>query len=125
MGPHLNVRSTPFGEAWGTRVYYKYKVTGPTINFIEGMYDYACVVLGTRMGNLTGWIGTRGHTDVWDGGAYWSHIGYPGDLTGGNRPTLQSGISLDGAWWQFDSHEAMSHRGDVWPGRRSGRHELR
>lgn len=112
--------STPFGEAWGARVYYKYKVTGPTIDFIEGMYDYVCVVLGTRMGDLTGWIGSRGYTDAWDGGAYWSHIGYPGDLTGGNRPTFQRGIALDGAWWQFDSHEAMSHRGDVWPGQSGG-----
>jgi V8-like Glu-specific endopeptidase len=112
--------SAPFGEAWGTRVYYKHKVTGPTINWIEGMYDYVCVVLGTRMGNLTGWIGSRGYTDAWDGNAYWSHIGYPGDLTGGNRPTFQRSISLDGAWWQFDSHEAMSHRGDVWPGQSGG-----
>ncbi|MCF7976277.1 MAG: serine protease [Phycisphaerae bacterium] len=112
--------STPFGEAWGTRVYFKHKVTGPTIDWIEGMYDYVCVVLGTRMGNLTGWMGSRGYTDGWDGGAYWSHVGYPGDLTGGNRPTFESNISLDGSWWQFDSHESMSHRGDVWPGQSGG-----
>ncbi len=112
--------SAPFGEAWGTRVYFKYKVTGPTIDWIEGMYDYVVVVLNWRIGNLTGWMGSRGYTDSWDGGLYWSHIGYPVDLTAGNRPIFQSSISLDGAWWQFDSHESMSHHGDVWPGQSGG-----
>ena len=112
--------SAPFGEAWGVLTYYKYKVSGPTIDWIEGMYDYVVVVLNNRIGNLTGWMGSRGYTDSWDGGAYWSHVGYPGDITGGNRPTFQNGIALDGAWWQFDSHEAMSHRGDVWPGQSGG-----
>jgi V8-like Glu-specific endopeptidase len=112
--------SAPFGEAWGTWVYYKSKVTGPTIDWFEGQYDYVCVVLNNNIGNLTGWMGARGYTDGWDGGNYWSHIGYPGDLTGGNRPTFEGSISLDGSFWQFDSHEAMSHRGDVWPGQSGG-----
>ena len=84
------------------------------------MYDYVCVVLNWPIGNLTGWIGSRGYTDAWDGGTYWSHIGYPGDITGGSRPTFQAGIALDGAWWEFDSHEAMSHHADVWPGQSGG-----
>jgi hypothetical protein len=77
-------------------------------------------VLNWNIGNLTGWMGARGYTDSWDGGNYWSHIGYPGDLTSGNRPTFEGGISLDGQFWQFDSHEAMAHRGDVWPGQSGG-----
>ncbi len=112
--------SAPFGDAWGTLTYYKYKVTGPTINWIEGMYDYVVVVLNRNIGNWTGWMGSRGYTDSWDGGNYWAHIGYPGDLTGGNRPTFENNISLDGVWWQFDSHESMAHRGDVWPGQSGG-----
>jgi len=112
--------SAPFGEAWGTRVYFKRKVTGPTIDWIEGMYDYVVVVLNNRIGNITGWMGSRGYTDSWDGGTYWSHIGYPGDLSAGNRPSFQNGIALDGAWWELDSHEAMAHRGDVWPGQSGG-----
>jgi V8-like Glu-specific endopeptidase len=112
--------SAPFGDAWGTRVYFKQKVSGPTIDWIEGMNYYVCVVLDRPIGNWTGWLGAKGYTDSWDGGAYWSHVGYPGDLTGGNRPTYQGGIALDGAWWQLDSHEAMAHRGDVWPGQSGG-----
>lgn len=112
--------SAPFGDAWAQWTYYKYKVSGPTIDVIEGMFDYVCVVLNWPIGNATGWIGSRGYTDAWDGGTYWSHIGYPGDLTAGNRPTFQNGIALDGAWWELDSNEAMAHHADVWPGQSGG-----
>ncbi len=112
--------SAPFGDAWANWTYYKYKVSGPTIDLTEGMYDYVCVVLNWAIGNVTGWIGSRGYTDAWDGGNYWSHIGYPSDITGGNRPIFQSPIALDGAWYEFDSHEAMAHHGDVWPGQSGG-----
>lgn len=112
--------SAPFGDAWATLTYYKMKVSGPTIDLVEGMYDYVVVVLNRRLGDITGWHGSRGYTDSWDGGNYWTHVGYPGDLSGGNRPYFQNGVALDGAWWQFDSHEAMSHQGDVWPGQSGG-----
>jgi V8-like Glu-specific endopeptidase len=112
--------STPFGVAWGTLIYSKYKVSGPTIDFIEAQYDYVVVVLDHPIGNLTGWMGAKGYTDSWDGGNYWTHVGYPADLTGANRPTWQGSISLDGAWYEFDSHEAMSHTADVWPGQSGG-----
>jgi len=118
--PHYYAPSAPFGDCWGIRVYYKYKVVGPTVDWIEGMYDYVIVVLDRRKGDWTGWMGSRGYTDAWDGSAYWSHIGYPGDLTSGNRPIFQGSISLDGLWWEFDSHETMEHHGDVWPGQSGG-----
>jgi V8-like Glu-specific endopeptidase len=112
--------SAPFGDAWAILIYSKMKVVGPTIDWIEGMYDYVCCVLDRDIGNWTGWMGAKGYTDSWDGRAYWTHVGYPGDKTGGNRPTYQGGISLDGVWNEPDSHEAMSHRGDVWPGQSGG-----
>ncbi len=118
--PAYYAPSAPFQDAWATRVYFKHKVTGPTIDWIEGMYDYVVCVLDRPIGNWTGWLGGKGYSDSWDGGAYWTHVGYPGDITSGNRPTRQSGISLDGAWWEPDSHEAMAHRGDVWPGQSGG-----
>jgi V8-like Glu-specific endopeptidase len=112
--------SAPFGDAWAVRTYFKDKVSGPTIDWYEGMYDYVVCVLDRRIGDWTGWLGGKGYTDGWDGGKYWAHVGYPGDLTGGNRPTFQGGISLDGVWWELDSHEAMSHLADVWPGQSGG-----
>jgi V8-like Glu-specific endopeptidase len=110
----------PFGHAFGSVTYFKDKVDGPTIGWWESMYDYVCVVLNSPIGNLTGWMGAKGYTDSWDGGNYWAHVGYPGDLTGGNRPTFQNNISLDGKWYEFDSHEAMDHTADVWPGQSGG-----
>lgn len=112
--------SAPFGDAWAVRTYYKYKVVGPTIDWTEGMYDYVVCVLDRFIGNWTGWMGSKGYTDAWDGRAYWTHVGYPGDITSGNRPTYQGGISLDGEFWEPDSHEAMANWADVWPGQSGG-----
>lgn len=114
--------SAPFGTAWGTRVYWDgLKVDGSDgINRSEGQHDYVVVVLNTRMGNLTGWMGSRGWSDSWDGGSYWSHIGYPGDLTSAQRPTYQGNISLDGSFWDREVHTRIWHKGDVWPGQSGG-----
>ena len=68
----------------------------------------------------TGWLGTKSYSDGWDGGAYWTHVGYPGDLTGGQRPTYQNAIALDGDFWTTDAHERISHRADIWPGQSGG-----
>jgi V8-like Glu-specific endopeptidase len=112
--------SAPYGSAWAIRTYYKVKVSGPTIDSNEAKFDYVVVVLDRTMGNATGWMGSKSYSDSWDGGAYWTHAGYPGDLTGGQRPTYETGIALDGDFWSPDSHEAMSHKGDVWPGQSGG-----
>jgi V8-like Glu-specific endopeptidase len=112
--------SAPYGSAWAIRVYFKYKVVGPTIDSTEGKYDYVAVVLDRAVGSATGWLGCKSYNDGWDGGAYWTHVGYPGDVTGGQRPTYQTGIALDGDFWSPDSHESMSHQGDIWPGQSGG-----
>ena len=112
--------SAPYGSAWAIRVYFKYKVVGPTIDSTEGKYDYVAVVLDRPVGSATGWLGSKSYNDSWDGGAYWTHVGYPGDVTGGQRPTYQTSIALDGDFWSPDSHESMNHQGDVWPGQSGG-----
>jgi len=112
--------SAPFGIAWGTLIYWDaVKVTPPTISWSEGQHDYVCVVLDRRIGDLTGWMGSRGYTDSWDGGQYWSHIGYPGDLSSSERPSFEGSIALDGTS-QPDEHQNILHRGDVWPGQSGG-----
>lgn len=112
--------SAPYGSAWAIRTYYKYKVAGPTIDSTEIQYDYVVVVLDRYIGNSTGWMGSKSYSDSWDGGAYWTHAGYPADLTGTQRPTYQTGIALDGDFWSADDNESMSHKGDVWPGQSGG-----
>jgi V8-like Glu-specific endopeptidase len=113
--------SAPFGVAWGTMIYWEeLKVFGPTVDRTEGQHDYVAVVLNTRIGDLTGWMGSRSWSDDWDGGSYWSHIGYPGDLAGGQRPSYQASIALDGSFWDREVHTRIFHQGDVWPGQSGG-----
>lgn len=114
--------SSPFGTAWGRRVYWDgRKVDGSDgINRSEGQHDYVVVVLNGRLGDVTGWMGSRGWSDSWDGGSYWSHVGYPGDLTSAQRPTYQSNISLDGSFWDREIHTRVWHKADVWPGQSGG-----
>lgn len=108
----------PFGEAWATRWYAFRKVTGPTIDSTESREDYVVLVLDRRIGDTCGWIGSRTYSESWDGGSYWRHIGYPGDLAGGQRPSYERDIPLDGR--NSASHREVWHRGDVWPGQSGG-----
>jgi len=110
--------SAPFGAAWGERVYFESKVTPPDIDGEEAKHDYVVVVLDRRLGDTTGWMGSRPYDHDWDGGTYWSHVGYPTDLASGNRPCFQGDIALDGVGDEL--HEAIHHRGDVWPGQSGG-----
>lgn len=110
----------PYGSALGIKTYYKYKVKGPTLDATESQYDYAVIVLDKKIGDSTGWMGAKAYSDSWDGAASWTHAGYPGDLTGSQRPIYQTGISLDGDAALPDTHESMAHQGDVWPGQSGG-----
>jgi V8-like Glu-specific endopeptidase len=112
--------SQPFGAAWGSHIYWQQQVNGPTIDGTEARNDYVVVVLDRRMGDLTGWMGSRTYDDGWDGGNYWSHIGYPGDLASGTRPSFQGSFSLNGDDTQPGTNQAMYHQADVWPGQSGG-----
>jgi V8-like Glu-specific endopeptidase len=112
-------RDDPFGTAGSTHIYWQEQVTGPTIDGTEAQFDYVVVVLDRRIGDITGWMGSRSYTDDWDGETYWSHIGYPTDLVSGERPAFIGDVSLDGTE-DDDAHQAMHHRGDVWPGQSGG-----
>ena len=112
--------NAPFGEAWATRWYAYKKVYGPTINRSEGRQDYVVLVLDRRMGDVCGWMGSRTYSDSWDGSRYWRHIGYPGDMAAGQRPSYERDIALDGSFWDISSHQRIFHRGDVWPGQSGG-----
>ena len=110
----------PYGSAYGIKTYYKYKVSGPTLDAKESQYDYAVIVLDKEIGKSTGWMGAKAYSDSWDGKALWTHAGYPGDITGGQRPIYVTDISLDGDNFTTDNHQAIYHQGDVWPGQSGG-----
>ena len=111
----------PFGHAFSTNIYWFNKDDGNnSINQTEEQYDYVVLVLDSRIGELTGWMGARGYTDSWDGLNVWSHMGYPGDLNNGQRPSWQSPFTLDGDSNESDDHEAILHTADVFPGQSGG-----
>jgi V8-like Glu-specific endopeptidase len=108
----------PFGEAYGSHIYRYVQENGDGfITGNEGLFDYVVVVLDRRLGEQTGWMGARGYDDDWDRLAAWSHVGYPGDLNSGQRPTFQGGFTMDGT--DADAQEIL-HRADVFPGQSGG-----
>jgi V8-like Glu-specific endopeptidase len=110
--------TTPFGEAYGIHIYWYVKEDGDGfISSTEGKHDYVVVVLDRRLGESTGWMGARGYDDDWDSLAAWSHMGYPGDLNSGQRPSWQGGFTIDGT---DASAQEILHLADVFPGQSGG-----
>jgi V8-like Glu-specific endopeptidase len=117
---YYNGANPTYGTANSVKTFYKYKVSGPTIDATESKFDYAVVVLDRNLGNTTGWMGATAYADSWDGGAYWTHAGYPVDLTAAERPIYQTSIALNGDDATTDRAQALYHTGDVWPGQSGG-----
>ena len=112
---------SPFGSTYATHVYWVKKDNNDGFsNGDEGQYDYTVLVLADTIGERTGWLGTRRYTDEWDTNPNWWHIGYPQDLTSVARPTYQRGFTMNGDDNQDDSHEALYHEADVFPGQSGG-----
>ena len=116
--------SEPFGHAFATVTYSWNKADGSDqLNLTEGAFDYVVCVLDSALGNVTGWQGSRGYDTSWNDGDYWGHIGYPGDLSGGTRPTFvgfQRFIGQDTASLSGRSSMRIKHRIDVIPGQSGG-----
>lgn len=111
----------PFGATYATHVYWVKKDNNDGLsNGDEGQYDYVVLVLNDRIGDRTGWLGTRRYTDNWHGLAAWWHIGYPLDLTSMQRPVFQSWFDMNGDDNQDDAHEIIRHQADVFPGQSGG-----
>jgi V8-like Glu-specific endopeptidase len=113
--------SEPFGSSYATHIYWIKKDNNDGFsNGDEDQYDYVVLVLKDRIGDYTGWLGTRRYTDSWDGLEAWWHIGYPSDLTSMERPTYQSWFTMNGDNNQSDEHQAIYHLADVFPGQSGG-----
>ncbi len=95
-------------------------MVGPYLQADDVEQDYVVLVLNNRLGDICGWMGTREHEDSWSGLAVWSHIGYPGDTSGGSRPTLQNDISINGTSGPDPTDEELLQQADVWPGQSGG-----
>jgi hypothetical protein len=117
-------RDEPFGRAFANMIYSWNKADGSDgINADECAFDYVVCVLNMRMGDVTGWMGSRGYSTAWDGGNYWGHVGYPGDLANGSRPAFVGYQAMDSTFTRTiggrDSF-GIKHRIDVIPGQSGG-----
>lgn len=118
--------SAPFGQAYGVTIYSWIKADSDhdgKISESENAFDYVVVTLDSRMGDITGWMGSRGYDDSWDGGDYWGHIGYPGDLASGQRPAFigyQHFDDVDSESTGGRDAYAIKHKIDVFPGQSGG-----
>lgn len=57
-------------------------------------YDWAVCKLYTRLGDTLGYFGFNGYSSSWEDANYWTVVGYPGDVAGGERPSWQGSISI-------------------------------
>lgn len=81
--------SAPFGIAWATHVIYWDRVDGSDgLSNLETAFDYVVLVLDRNIGDLTGYVGYRTYNATWNNGDYWQQLGYPSDLSGGQRPAF-------------------------------------
>jgi V8-like Glu-specific endopeptidase len=116
--------SEPFGHAFATTIYSWNKADGSDgINADECAFDYVVCVLDRRLGDVTGWMGSRGYSTGWDGGKFWGHVGYPSDLASGTRPAFVGYQAMDSTFTRSiggrDSF-GIKHRIDVIPGQSGG-----
>lgn len=114
----------PFGHVFANMIYSWNKADGSDgINADECAFDYVVCVLNSRMGDITGWMGSRGYSTAWDGGNYWGHVGYPNDLANGSRPAFIGYQAMDSTFTRAiggrDSF-GIKHRVDVIPGQSGG-----
>lgn len=83
----------PWGEYNSTRVLWWNQAKG-SLSDLETAFDYVILVMDRRVGDDVGYLGYRAYDDEWNGLPLWQHVGYPHDLTSGQRPTVQNNCAI-------------------------------
>jgi V8-like Glu-specific endopeptidase len=83
-------------------------------------YDYCVMKLFDPLGDSLGWFGSKTYDSGWNDGFYWTLVGYPGAVAGGEQPSQQSGISFYDDDEDGDAMELETGNGDVTPGDSGG-----
>jgi V8-like Glu-specific endopeptidase len=112
----------PWGEIAATNVIYWLQAPG-SLTDQQTAFDYVVLIMEDRIGDIVGYPGYRTYDDDWNGGSYWESIGYPGELSSGERPGYQGGgivssvqnFSLSGR-----SGSVLGHFNDFTPGQSGG-----
>jgi hypothetical protein len=92
----------------------------PDPNVDRPAWDYAVLRLIDPLGDSLGWFGSKTYDDHWNDGNYWTLVGYPGDVAGGEQPSWQNGISFHDDDEDGDALELETDNGDATPGDSGG-----
>jgi hypothetical protein len=87
-----------FPAAHATEIFSYERIVSTTIDDYEVASDYAVCVLDSDVGTQLGWLGTKTYDPSWDNNLLWSHVGYPEDLGGGNRPFFEGPVTVKNSW---------------------------
>lgn len=112
----------PWGEFNATRVIYWNRALGG-LSDLETAFDYAIFVIDSPVGDHVGYAGYRSYDDDWNGGAFWQHMGYPGDLSGTQRPAFVGSATVSSTSDESLSGQdglVMGHFNDITPGHSGG-----
>ena len=66
----------------------------PFLTDQESAFDYVIGILDQDLTNNVGYVGYRTYDDHWNDGAYWEYIGYPSELSSGERPAYQGSCKI-------------------------------
>ena len=83
-------------------------------------YDWAVCRLYEPLGSWLGYFGYNGYSGSWEDDPYWSIIGYPGAIAGGQRPSFQGSVSSFDTDGDSNGGLEIETRADLTPGNSGG-----
>jgi hypothetical protein len=83
-------------------------------------YDWAVCRLYEPLGNYLGYFGYNEYSDSWENQPYWSVIGYPGAVAGGQRTSFQGSVSSDDTDGDSNGGLEIESKADLTPGNSGG-----
>jgi V8-like Glu-specific endopeptidase len=122
FSPGYDGGNGPWGEFYATEVIWWNQAEGG-LSDLETAFDYVVLVMNEPVGERVGWPGYRTYDAGWNGGTYWQHVGYPGDLSGTQRPSFQGSCVVSSASSQSLSGQTglvLGHFNDTTPGHSGG-----
>jgi V8-like Glu-specific endopeptidase len=83
-------------------------------------YDWAVCRLYEPLGSWLGYFGYNGYDDAWEDQPYWSLMGYPGAIAGGQRPSFQASVTSYDTDGDSNGGLEIETRADMTPGNSGG-----
>jgi len=72
------------------------------------------------LGQSLGYFGYNGYSSDWEDDPYWSLIGYPGAVAGGQRPSFQGSVTSFDTDGDSNGGLEVETKGDLTPGNSGG-----